>query len=282
MMTGRRAFLDEMVAQAMWNIVCIWPVLRTPPGVTDPRWRDVILGYRLQVRVVAWALRQLDGAAWVMPDDDADAAYLREAIASNWAWLRAQIPAFTALQGEAAGWLPGDYGTRGALPPWQQDYLASTVAQAARRGNADARAFLAWMTGFLVGRFRAEDRGLPFNDGAAYLLAISPNEGTDNRPFRTWSQIAEVTLARDWSNGTGWRHSNGDYARLAQQSLAQVVDVLDLPEARESYARLIEVRARHSALINFAQNPSQNIVPRGMQRIASRIQACRPAAPPRG
>ena len=282
LLTGRRAFLDELVAVAMWNIAGTWPAVRNPPGWDGPG-KDMILGHRwLQVRSVAWALRQIDSAAWIMPDDDPDAGYLREASAGNWAWLRAQIPAWTAMQGEAHGWLPGEYGTKNALPPWQQDYLSTTVAAAARRGNADARAFLRWMANFLVGRFRAESKGFPFNDGAAYLLAIAPDGGSQWQPFRTWSEIGEAMRAHGVSNGDGWARSEGDYIRLAMQGLAMVIDVLDLPEAHEAYARLVALRPPRARPADFARNPSQNIVPRGMQRIASRIRACTPAAPLRG
>ncbi|MBX9699011.1 MAG: hypothetical protein K2X74_06225, partial [Acetobacteraceae bacterium] len=279
LMTGRRAFLDQLSAQAMWNIIMMWPVLRTPQGWAGRPGADMIISDRGQVRGTAWGLRQLDNAAWIGPDDDPDAAAFREAVAGNWAWLRSQIPAWTAQQGEAHGRLPGAY-PQGALPPWQQDYMASTVAQAARRGSEDARAFLAWMTNFLVGRFRAEGQGLPFNDGATYNLAIAPTE-PNARPFQTWSLIAETTRERGWSNGDGFGRSVGDYVTLALQGLAQVIDVLDMPEAREAYSRLIAARAPHGRPVTLARNPSQNILPRGVQRFPGRLRGCTPAAPAR-
>jgi hypothetical protein len=92
-----------------------------------------------QVRGAAWSLRQIDNAAWASSDDDPMAPWLRATCAANWAWLRAQQLSWTAAQGDAHGWIPGEYGTPGLLPPWQQDYFAFACAGAARRGNPTLR-----------------------------------------------------------------------------------------------------------------------------------------------
>ncbi len=172
----------------------------------------------------------------------------------------------------------------GALPPWQQDYFASTAAAAARRGGDDARAVLAWMANFLVGRFRAEGKGFARNDGAAYLLAIAPEASPRGPPLRSWAEIAEATRARGMSNGEGWAKSQGDYPRLAQQTLAQIVDVLGSQEARDAHAWLIAADAPTARPAFFARNPSLNIVPRGMRRVPARASAggCATAGAARG
>ena len=279
LLTGRRAFLDEHLAQGAQCIIGRWAVERTTPEWRGRPGADMILANGGQVREVAWSLRQLDGAAWIIPDDDADAPMFREAIAGNWAWLRSKTQAWTAMQGEPHGWLPGAYGRSGAMAPWQQDYLASTVGQAARRGNADARAFLGWMANYLVGRFRAEAKGFPFNDGAAYNIANSALDAA-NTPYRTWSEIGRATSERGLSAVGAW--PEGDYVSLALQGLAQVADVLDSPEARQAYARLIAARAPFGQPSTFAGLPSQNIVPRGTQRFPDRLRACTAAAAARG
>ena len=236
----------------------------------------MILGNEGQVRASAWSLRQIDGAGWIMPDDDPDVSIFREAVSANWAWLRSKIPAWTALQGEAHGWLPGGYGDGLVLAPWQQDYMASTVGQAARRGNADARTFLAWMSNFLVGRFRAEDKGFAFSDGAAYNMAIRARPGY-GEPFRSWAEIARAMLERNLSAPAGW--APGNYAALALMSLAQIADVLDMPEAWQSYARVVAARPPHASPESLSGMPSVNIVPRGTQRFPDRLRACTAAAP---
>ena len=258
LLTGRRAFLDNLQAQASWCVIGQWPRLR---GTRGPLGEGMNVVRGNQVRGAAWSLRQLENAAWASPDGDANRAWLRAAADGNWAWIQSQIPAWTAQQGEAHGWIPGEYGTPGALPPWQQDYFASTAAIAARRGDSRARAVLEWMTNFLVGRFNAERQGFARNDGAAYLIAI----GTA-RPWRSWAEIGEATRQAGLSNGTGWSKSAGNYGQLALASLAAVTETLGSPGAAESFAWLSRAGAPYTRVQDFARDPTMNIVPRGVAR----------------
>ena len=271
LLTARRAFLDNLQAQASWCVIGQWPGLRGTPG---PQGEGVNVVRGNQVRGAAWSLRQLENAAWASPEGDANRAWLRAAANGNWAWIQSQIPAWTAQQGEAHGWIRGEYGTPGALPPWQQDYFASTAAIAARRGDGQARAVLEWMTNFLVGRFNAERQGFARHDGAAYLIAI----GTA-RPWRSWAEIGAATRQAGLSNGTGWSQSGGNYAQLALASLAAIADTLRSPSAAESFAWLSRAGAPFTRLQDFARDPGINIVPRGLAR-GSQAGGCAHGGPP--
>ncbi|MDB5376154.1 MAG: hypothetical protein JWR00_600, partial [Rubritepida sp.] len=177
-LTGERWMLDNLEAQAAWNIVGQWPAVR---GGADDNLVDTN-----QVRGAAWALRGVDDAAWAAPDGSAEKTYLQNASDANYAWLVSKIPEWTAQQGEAHGWVPGSYGADGAMPPWQQDYFASTVIAAASRGNADALTFLNWESNFLVGRFTHAAEGFDMHDGAAYLVAIS-DQASGAALYTTWA-----------------------------------------------------------------------------------------------
>jgi hypothetical protein len=263
LLTARRAFLDELQAQAAWNVVAHWP---------DPRGGDSALVVRgNQIRGAAWALRQLHEAAWATPESDSQRGYFQSCETNNWAWLRRQIPELTAAQGEAHGWLPGAHDPVGELRPWQQDHFATTAAAAARKGNADARAVLAWQSNFLVGRFLAEEKGFNPRDGVAYIIITTNQSRT---PFRQWSQIGEATRARNLSNGNGWSKSGGNYAQLALATLASIADVLELEEARRAYAWLLAAGAPFTQARNFANDPVSNITPDGMPRIPARQPRC--------
>ena len=274
LLTGRRAFLDNLQAQAAWNVTSNWPANRY-----DRSWSGPINGLNIvknrQVRSAAWGLRTVQAAGWISGDADPMAPYLREVAAANWAWMREQIPVLTELEGEAHGWWPPtSYGPRGDASPWQQDYLASAVAAAARMGNADARAFLVWMSNFLVGRFNAEDKGLSRHDGSAYILAMVPRDALRGPPYQSWAEIGEQTRARGFSNGTGWRTSQGEYTRLALQSLAQIQDVLGDPEAAQTYAWLSSAGAPFTDPQSHARSPTLNIVPRGFVRVPGQAPRC--------
>ncbi len=267
LLTARRALLDNLQSQAAFSLVSFWPAApaRGAPGASGlGEGVNVVRGN--EVRGGAWSLRQLDNAAWATPDGDPALPWLREASAGNWGWLRASLPTWTAQQGEAHGWIPGEYGTPGVLPPWQQDYFASTAANAARRGDPDARVVLGWMANFLIGRFSVGARGFAPRDGAAYVIAIRAEGG---QVLRQWADMGTATRARGLSNGNGWAKSEGNFAPWALQSLAALSDVLELPEALSAYAWLMAVGAPSTTALAFARDPSLNIVPRGRPRLGA-------------
>ncbi|WP_043836726.1 hypothetical protein [Muricoccus aerilatus] len=237
-LTGRRAFLDELLAQSAWNIISLWPA---PRGEGEA---NIVRG--VQVRGAAWSMRQLDNAAWAAPRGDRTGDYLRGVAASNWAWIRAQIPEWTRRQGEAHGWIPGEYGTPGAIAPWQQDYFVSTAVLSARRGNADARAVLDWMENFIAGRFLSGDRGFNPHDGCAYNLAMWP-ENQPQSPFNTWARIGQETRARNMSNGNGWSTSDGNYGALAIHSLTLMSELTGSPRARAALSWIVNAGAPYTS-----------------------------------
>ena len=268
LLSGRRALLDELQAQAAWNVLSVWPLPRREAGAA----RGVNIIWRREVRSAAWGMRQLDEAAWISPDSDPQQGYFRDVAARNWAWMRERIPVWTEWQGEAHGWLPN---TIDHIAPWQQDYLASSVAAAARRGNDDARAVLAWMANFLVGRFQAGDRGMNPRDGIAFTIATAPRGA--ERPeqlYKSWAEIGAATVETGRSNGDGWKKSEGDYGRLALQSLALLQNVLGHEGARRAYLWLLSAGAPGTAPESYASNPTHSIGPRDMPRVPSRVVRC--------
>jgi hypothetical protein len=240
LLTGRRAFLDNLQAQAAWNVIGIWPDAR---GASD-----MLVVQGNQVRGSAWSLRQIDEAAWASPDGSAEKAYFTAVSEANWRWIVDSIPIWTQQQGEAHGWLPGEYGTKGALPPWQQDYFASTAIAEARRGNPHAKDYLEWADNFLIGRFTALG-----HDAVTYLLAISdPKTG---RIYNTWAEIAQQTAARNWSNGTGWAKTDGNYAQWARATLEGYVSLFNDAEARRLFEALPTTGAPFTQPTDYARDP---------------------------
>lgn len=250
-MTGSRWMLDNLQAQASWNLMSQWPAMRGQA-------QDLVVQDN-QVRGAAWSLRQIDEAAWASPTGSIEKAEFTEASNANWAWLVSQIPKWTAQQGEAHGWLPGAYGTPGALPPWQQDYFASTAIAAARHGNADALTFLNWQANFLVGRFTHEKQGFAAHDGAAYLIAIAdPATGT---PYKSWAEIGAHTTALGWSNGTGWAKSGGDYPQLALATLAGIAELTGSQPAAKAYRALLADAPPFTATSDYTRDPTFSLTP---------------------
>lgn len=266
LLTGRRAFLDHLQAQAAMNVVSTWPAVRgsSDMGITE----------RNQVRGAAWGIRQLDEAGWVSPDTDSNTAYLRRAAAANWRWLVERIPEWTVRQGEAHGWVdPVDYGPfANGIAVWQQDFFASTVIASASRGNADALAYLTWAANFLLGRFQQEARGFAFRDGAAYVMLVF--DAANNRMLRSWSEIGAAMVARDQSNRNGWAHVGEIHGALATVAGIEALIEPLAAEARRVHARLLEAAGPLASVESYARYPGWNIMPRGQARLAGQAPRC--------
>ncbi len=250
LMTGERWMLDNLQAQASWSIMVHSPAVRGGDA-------DLVVPNN-QVRGAAWSLRQVDVAAWASPDGSVEQAWFQEASDANWKWLVEQIPAWTALQGEAHGYVMGVYGG-GALPSWQQDFFASTVIAAAERGNADAMTFLEWQSNFLIGRFQQGDQGFNPRDGASYRIAIA--DAVTGKPFQTWAEIGANTQERGWSNGDGWAYSQGYYGQLALATLAGIAKLTGSAEAAETYWKLLADSPPFTSDATFFRDPTFWIAP---------------------
>ena len=266
--TGSRFHLDELNAQAAFSIVTTWPAIRDgAPDGTGPD--NVIFGN--QMRGGAWSLREIDEAAWANPDGSIEKKYFTKVMDDNWRWLASQIPALTALEGEAHGYVIAIAGSGHALSPWQQDYFSATAAQAAKLGNADARKFLAWSTDFLAGSVLKLG-----HDGINYVIDVFPGSVGDNgqvfwdraknrwayaEPLKTWAEIAENTKRYGPSNGSGWARSDGDYGQLAMLALAGILSVTPSEPAREAYAWLQKSGAPYTDPNSLHQTPEFDIIP---------------------
>ena len=276
LLTARRALLDQHLAQAAWCILTSWPAPQARgAGLDTARGEGVNIIRGQELRGAAWAMREIEEAAWIAPDGDPHQAYFRSVAAGNWAWLVSMIPQWTEQQGEVHGWVPGEFRAAGSTAPWQQDYFASTVAMAAQRGSANARRALGWMSNWQVGRFASEGRGFPRRDGIVYSLAVA--DSNTGRPYRNWSDVGAQTAARGASNGTSWQRSDGYYGQTALMALAMINNALGSSEALRAFQWLTSAGAPYTTAADFSRDPTYSIVPRGFTRGAAAMAACTPA-----
>ena len=254
LLTGDQQYLATLNAQAAWSISSTWPGARGTDGL-------LVVGPNNQVRGSAWSLREIDEASYANPDGSAEKAYFTHIADANWSWLVSQIPSWTVTQGQAFGQVEGTYGGGSGnihLPPWEQDYFASTAIQAAQHGNADALTFLTWESNFLVGRFLNGSNGFNPHDGVAYNIVV----GNNNTIFSSWSDIGNATAAANESNGAGWAQSNGDYAQLALESLAGIISLTGSQSAIEAYNFLIKSGAPQIDATSLSEDFQFDIVPK--------------------
>ena len=93
LMTGSRYYLDQLNAIATWNETAFWPA-----SVARNEGQGIVVGAGAQVRGSAWALRSLDEAAYINPDDSAMQAYFTKMVANNMSYLINAIPAWTSVR----------------------------------------------------------------------------------------------------------------------------------------------------------------------------------------
>ena len=270
LLTGNQSYLDALNAQAAFGITSLWPGMRDNV-IGGPQTNDNVI-FGNQVRGAAWTLREIDEAAYANPTGSAAKAYFTQVMNDNWRWLASQIPAWTALEGQAHGYIidPFEYGY--AFAPWQQDYFISTAVQAAEMGNQNAATFLTWATNYIAGSVLNLGR-----DAINYVTAAFPNSVSGNgqiywdqatnswayaQPLQSWSAIEANTQIYGPSNGAGWSMSNGDYGADRMQALAGIISVTSSPEAMQAYAWLAGSGAPYTSVAAIQAQPQFDIVPK--------------------
>jgi Ca2+-binding RTX toxin-like protein len=248
-MTGERWILDNVNAQASWSVMTKWP---DPSRLADGT--DQIVDF-IQVRSAAWSMREVEGAAWINPDGSAEQAYFGSVSNENWKYIISKIPEWTAMQGEAHGWLPGLYQAR--LTPWQQDFFAHMTIVAAARGNEDAMTVLKWTSNFLIGRFTNEANGFESRDGAGYQLRVADDAGNW---LKTWAEIGATSTEWGWTNGNDtWENSNGYYPQLALATLAGIYMLTGNEAAKTAYLNLLAERPPYTTLADYQGESTHGI-----------------------
>ena len=233
LLTGNHYRLDQLNAQASWSILATWNAPRL-------NGKGIVANFQSQVRASAWSLREIVEAAFANPDDSPMKRYFVEITKNNIDYLLDQ--AAHSKQGEVHGWVLGTYGDdHGYIAPWQQDYLVTTIALAARQQVPGAKQLLEWQINFLAGRFLSEDKGFHAKDGAEYILFTYPFPGDQFHPYTSWADVGrmEVTSKRS-GGGKEWGSATPMILQLDQAALAAAVSATGSPEAKRALTWLNE------------------------------------------
>lgn len=188
LLTGRRWCLDQLQAQATWQIVSEWP---------DPRAFDkgLVVGWFPQVRQKAWNLREVAMAAYLSPSDSEVGIYLNRILRSNVDYLVGKLPQWTSEQGDIHGYILGA-GRDGHVSAWQTDYLYSTITMMARMGVDGADNVRAFMRNFVVQRHlrcppeMASVYDIPVNPGGVYIKTWEDLNATMASPAWEWEKTS--------------------------------------------------------------------------------------------
>jgi hypothetical protein len=137
--------------------------------------------YRMTLRAIAWALRNLANPARVLPETSPHKAYLNTIVNRNFNYY-----ATTYVAGNP------DVSPLGAInhgasdtAPWQMDYMASVVALSAENGQTDAQTLLLWIGRFVADRMT--DPGYCIQQAAGYYWQLKTADNT--AWLTTWAQM---------------------------------------------------------------------------------------------
>lgn len=264
LLSATRWNLDRLISQASYGLTEIWPSYRC----RTPSCNTVANG-RTQLRSQAWSFRELLQASFITSESAPVQPYFSRTVSENWNYLKSQQASLSSRQGEATGWLSGDYGNKGATAEWQQDFFTVIATMASFMGHQNARDFVAWQTPWLSGRFIGN--GMNPYDGCNYNLMVS--DKTTGDYFDTWSAIFDATVTAGLSNGTSWEKSNGYYCALARSALSTAMMLSpDEPKLASALNWLLNANAPWTSLASFRADPTYNI------RLPSSISATRPSS----
>jgi hypothetical protein len=249
LLTGSQYYRDELAMQAGYVLLAMDPAFRG-------RGAGILLGS--QLRAIAWGMRTLANAAFILPMDDA--RYFQSKLEGNLQEITRRYITGHELDGagELKGYIPAPYAVEGVTPPWQDDYLAIILGWTNSMGFAQARPVLDWMTNFVAGRFTNGAHGYDPIYGTPYFLYVK-EPATDQfitnwaGAFkRTFSESKPVTALDypDWGGG---------YAALARAALASIITTTGSPRAREAYQFVLDKTPGMNA--NYSKTPVFAIVP---------------------
>lgn len=180
--TGEQVYLRALRHEAAYAINGVWP---------DLRGKGTLVTREIQLRSVAWSLRSIGNAAFILPDDDPFKAYMQTVLADNLADLVKRFIKDDVLAdaGETEGYLGWDSGHNPlAIAPWQNDYAVMVLALEAVRGSDDARTLVEWMTNYIAGRVLAVGDDPAW--AAVYDHAVVTRTG---ERYATWGDLYGAT-----------------------------------------------------------------------------------------
>jgi hypothetical protein len=258
--TGSQYYLTQVQEQANYDIMAINPAYRGGSA-------GVIVD-NAQVRATAWTIRDLTNAAVLTPDGDPAKAYFTGILENNINQILNEYvngPA-GAAEGDLHGYILG-VGSGGQTPqtaPWQQGYLAISMAQAAKAGFAGAAQVCAWENNFITGLFLNGNNGYnPYNGPAYWLTVGTANSGGGYTPYTTWSQLYSANFGTNQPTSMGGvTDAGGGYPAILKAAVAELWDVTHSADDLAVYAYITQnTPTLITSSSGYAANQDWNINP---------------------
>lgn len=185
LLTGSQFYRDELAHQAAFVLLMVDAGYR---GGAQSLFMGEDNGSYEQVRALAWSLRTLANAAFILPASDPMRGYFDAKLKGNLTKMVQLYVRDRTMQSAGAleGWVTGAYEPEGVLAPWQQSFLIVVLNWINDMGYSDAGQVASWMSNFIAGLFTSQDQGFNPDNGAAYNVRVyDPKK--DYR-FKTWAE----------------------------------------------------------------------------------------------
>jgi hypothetical protein len=231
LVTGLQYYRDELTQQAAYVLLSYDDGYR---GYAD----GLIIGSEgqawQQVRGMAWSLRTVANAAYILPADDPMQAYFDAKLRGNLAKLAELYVDGRKLKaaGELEGWLPGVYRPDNAVAPWQQGFLGMSLGWINDMGYTDAGRVLSWMSNFLAGLFTSGAKGFDPSFGPAYILSVRDEKS--EKEISTWREafLASGFVDKSPNEKREYWHF---YGMIMRAALGSAYGVEPAPRTKAAY-----------------------------------------------
>ena len=257
LMTGSRYYLDQLNAEADYDVVSTWPAIRQGA-------QGLVAFSDTQARTQAWSIREIAEAAAANPDGSAEKSYFATILNNNFNFLLSEAAA--AHQGQSSGWIPAG----GGVGRIRHGSRISSLQPLPWRPSRACRAQNNCWSGRPISsrdvfslRLRVSTRPMA---STYYLEMFDPSVGQSS-PYQTWAQIAQLTQATAGppSPPGNW---DGAYSAGARAALAGDITVTASPDAIHAYGIVV------------ANSPSaRDRLPAGVPRLRYRSAAAGWTAP---
>ena len=277
--TGKRIYLDQVLAQGAWSVAGAYARNMTIPGTTTVIAQSLWNG---QVRGIAWNIRQVSDAAYCAPDNTSYATYFPSILNDNSQFGTGLQTYLQANQGACYGYLAQGHGQNN-FAPWEQNYLQPICAITGARGYTSWSTIAAWFARFTVESFIPQTDG-PYkganwcqNNGASYELfcgatssTAGNSAGVTSFSAQDWAQLEYWTVVGGQSNGgetydattdtvssgtPNWSHSAGDYGQLCLAALNWAVK-LSVPNASTALQWFSNAGAPYTDTASLQSDPT--------------------------
>jgi len=254
LITGDAFYLDEAMFWASWNIAAV-----------DPYYREGAKGliYGNEERAQSWALRSIDEASRIVPDNHPMKSYFQTRLANNLNWYVQNYPQnANAAARSPFGAIKSPWDTKKA-GPWQNDFMTLVLTQIAEDGDPQGRTMLNWITGFTVGRFLNEANGFCMAKAPGYWWDVTD---ASNQFFSSWKTLFDTNYAGSkGASCAGMAITEGspdrvdDYAAYARAMLAATSSA-GVTGASGAYTKWKSMTPKMDA--GYVNDPTWAIVPR--------------------